>query len=398
MSALRTRDVNARNEGGETALVVAAQADQIEALTLLIGQGAQSNLASSTGHTALMYAAENGNNQAVELLLSTNADPNLWDMEGWTALMFAAKEGYGRVMGLLCKATADPNFHNMERSTALSMAAQYQHPHSCTMLLNEAGLKKEILNLCDWTARTPLHYCIIHGDLETSHMMQKAGAEIDVTSDVTLYGEKDLQTGELVNGDGVVVMKQMTALMFSAHQDDTQSVVELLKAGVDPNARNQRDMTALMFAAARGDGGSVLHLLDAKADPNLQESWRGMSALMFSAGLGPQQGGDAVAALLVSAGADLDLQDKEGRAAEDWARLKGHEQTAKMLGPPVDYYEGLRQCGDVACDRATACCPQRATMGAGQQSNAKQNGSVQRTQRRRVKVEHRACCEACNLQ
>ena len=92
-------DVNSRDEDGWTALHFAAQGGRVEAVRLLLCNGAEIDAQSSkTGNTALMYAARDGNSgseEVVKLLLERGADINLreWQMGGHTALSLAQWRG-----------------------------------------------------------------------------------------------------------------------------------------------------------------------------------------------------------------------------------------------------------------------------------------------------------------
>lgn len=59
-----------------------------------------------------------------------------------------------------------------------------------------------------------------------------------------------------------------TALLWAAHLDDAELVAQLLRAGANPNVKNQLDSTPLAEAAFNANTEIVKLLLDAGADPN----------------------------------------------------------------------------------------------------------------------------------
>jgi ankyrin repeat protein len=61
-------DVNARNEGGITALMIAAATNQADLAGLLIGAGADQSAKDETGKTALGMARDKGNDAVIKLL------------------------------------------------------------------------------------------------------------------------------------------------------------------------------------------------------------------------------------------------------------------------------------------------------------------------------------------
>ena len=84
MHLAKGMDVNAREDGGGTALGMASVAGQVEAMRYLIEQGADVNAASNDGGVALHGAAFFGEVEAVELLLASGADPNVRNNDGFT--------------------------------------------------------------------------------------------------------------------------------------------------------------------------------------------------------------------------------------------------------------------------------------------------------------------------
>ncbi|MDD2743193.1 MAG: ankyrin repeat domain-containing protein [Rhodocyclaceae bacterium] len=118
-------DVNANNDWKKTALMSAAQANQLESLRLLLDAGADVNAATITWYqfgaggldneegsvanrTALMYAAANASPEAVQLLLAHGASSVTRDSHGFTACNYLMRNeqlsGPNKLLlnGLLC--------------------------------------------------------------------------------------------------------------------------------------------------------------------------------------------------------------------------------------------------------------------------------------------------------
>ena len=83
-----------------TPLVAAVEANQTEAVRLLLTRGANVNKKLRRGQTALMFASYKGNTELVRLLLSNAADPTA-DCEGNTALSWAKEKGHAEIVNLL---------------------------------------------------------------------------------------------------------------------------------------------------------------------------------------------------------------------------------------------------------------------------------------------------------
>jgi len=65
--------VNARDDNGETALIMAVFNEQIKIVELLLEAGADVNVMAVNGETALMLAKEWENNEIIEMLKEAGA-------------------------------------------------------------------------------------------------------------------------------------------------------------------------------------------------------------------------------------------------------------------------------------------------------------------------------------
>ncbi|MEN9316566.1 MAG: Ankyrin repeat [Pseudomonadota bacterium] len=101
--------IDAPNAEGETALMVAAGAGNLEIVKLLVARKAQVN---RTGWTPLHYAAGNGHREVVEYLLEQSAYIDAASENGTTPLMLAARQMKITVARLLVAEGADPTLRN----------------------------------------------------------------------------------------------------------------------------------------------------------------------------------------------------------------------------------------------------------------------------------------------
>jgi ankyrin repeat protein len=164
-------DINARNSGGYTALMVAAKNGQTEVVNKLLEQKANVDVQGYNGLTALMLAAENNQLSIVKALLAKNADPNLQDNSGWTALMKAVYQGNTDCV----VAIADRSRQEVNRG--LLVAALMDHKDAAKALLDHGA---EIDTRAD-DGRTPLMLAASKGFADLVSFFLQEGADRSLT-------------------------------------------------------------------------------------------------------------------------------------------------------------------------------------------------------------------------
>ncbi|MFM2128862.1 MAG: hypothetical protein RL477_408, partial [Pseudomonadota bacterium] len=87
-------------------LILAAWADHVAVMDLLLAAGANPDFPDEYGETALFWAAGSGRKDAVRRLLAAGADPARRGREGATALDAARAAGYDDIVALIEEALA----------------------------------------------------------------------------------------------------------------------------------------------------------------------------------------------------------------------------------------------------------------------------------------------------
>ena len=124
-------DINALNETGESALMMAALKGQLDWVKRLLERGAQVN---KPGWTPLHYAATGPNPAVVQLLLDRGAEINAESPNRTTPLMMAARYGNEAGVDLLLGRGADPQRRNDLGLSAADFARDGQRPALATKL------------------------------------------------------------------------------------------------------------------------------------------------------------------------------------------------------------------------------------------------------------------------
>lgn len=169
-------DVDGRDEKGATALLLAADFGHWEVLKLLVESGADVNLAAEDGESPLMFAVTHY--ESTCLLLEHGADVNARTKYGntvliWAISLCASKE----TVDLLLESGANPMELDKEGTPCLVLAAGSHRP-----LLVEAILERhpEIIDCRDAKGRTALIQATISEAIECIKALITYGADISL--------------------------------------------------------------------------------------------------------------------------------------------------------------------------------------------------------------------------
>jgi len=225
--------INARNIGGETAIMRIAGQNKIPLFKFLLEHGAQVDEIAYNDRNNLILAMANGWREEAEILLKAGADPNFTHpSDFWTPLMYAVKNGWAGIAAQLVAGGANLESTTAEKQeTALNMAAQWGITGGCKFLLEKGAnpnnqnihgltalfwasqngnteIARDLLakgaktELADETGQTPLMIALITGHIEIVKLLLEHGANashIQKTGDWTpLHRAVDSENIELV--------------------------------------------------------------------------------------------------------------------------------------------------------------------------------------------------------
>ena len=260
--ALRTltkdRGLNEKDAEGQTPLMFAAAFGSLDAMKLLIANGADPKAVSEAGVTALHLAA--GDARKVRLLLEGGADVNKSSLIGRTPLLVAAGT-YGSIetVKLLLEKGADVNAQDVT-GLAPVVAAAGVNDASVVKLLIEKGADINARATVG-SAVTALMGAASNGNADLTRFLLARKADVHVISPD--------RSGNAKNGP--VAFGNVTALHLAIGKGDVETIRQLLEAGAAVNARDVRGLTPLVLAVATDRPNiEVVRLLLARgADPTM---------------------------------------------------------------------------------------------------------------------------------
>lgn len=255
-------DVNAQDNDGNTALIIAAVEGRIKLVNELIKcKKVQLDIINNKGNSAIMEAAQNDRKDVVQKLLGQEyfrKNINCKNKKGQSLLSIAALEGYTGLANLLLKQKdnkgnpiVDVNIQSEYGNTPLMAALFNNHLEIVNRLLNQDKID---VTLEDQFRHTLLMFSAHKGIYSiTKKILER------------------IPTGLLRTYVNIKSVNQVTAMTAAVYNNNAKMVELLLNYGADVNTKF-KDETMLMFAARNGFTKIVKLLLAAEADVNVKNN------------------------------------------------------------------------------------------------------------------------------
>jgi ankyrin repeat protein len=232
----------------------------------------------------------------LKALLDSGLDPNSKTGNGTTLLMFAAHDA--TKVQLLLSRGANAKSRAASGTDALTVAAAYRGTRDALQEMLDAGASPQAPEGVR-TRHSPLVFAAMTGDLENVRLLLKSGAEpsAEALSEAVTFGYPE-------------VLKS------------------LIDAGADATITEGSGINLVHWATITNRPEVIPVLIAAKADINATDEF-GFTPLMYAATV--DEGNIDVATLLLKAGADRTIRNKENRTALDQAKRYKHAKLAEAL-------------------------------------------------------------------
>lgn len=287
-----------------TPLHLAAKAGHVDAVRLLIKQGATVNVCDEGMWTPLMLSAVYGREAVAHALIDKGADINASDKDQRTPLIWAVKNSSLSIAKALLQHNAHVNTADNDRQTPLVWAVKNANTGIVKRVVGftaENTENTEIvkllvrynadINASDKDQRTPLIWAAKKNSRSTLKLLLQHYAHVNAADNA-----------------------HRTALMWAVMNANTDIVKLLAANGADVNAPDKDQLFPLTWAVKKDVSGIVDLLLRHDAHVNSADG-DGQTPLMWAV----KNDNATIVKLLLNHGADIDATDNKQRTALIWA-------------------------------------------------------------------------------
>jgi ankyrin repeat protein len=237
-------NMSCQDNRGFTAVHAAVESERIRALTLLLQSGVDPDLLTKAEDSALHLAVLRKNVQLTHCIIGYHANVDITGRNGQTPMHFTAEIGYTPALQVLL----DPEHRDKEtRSSSTSDTAPVDPV---------AQLRPANPNARDDMRQTPLHIAAWHGRHKICQLLINARCVVDAS-----------------DAEG------STPMSLAIRKDHDATVKALLRLTADPLRRNNQGFGPLQQACSFGAVQVAKALTDMKMYPQEQEKWKKPLAL-----------------------------------------------------------------------------------------------------------------------
>ncbi|KAI1635753.1 ankyrin repeat-containing domain protein [Biscogniauxia mediterranea] len=278
LDGIRPVSLNATDDNGETALMMASQSGKLDLVERLLASGADPDILDRWNNSALYYAIHNESVDVVAALLNKGARIDVPRASDQKPLLFYAMST-PEIARLLLEYGADVNLADSTGNMAINIALASGKVEVAKMII-EKGTDIDHMNADGWA---PIFDAVYSNNVTLTRLLAENGAKMDgMASDQTLL--------HLSVGQDLEILKTLlefrksinintpnkdrfTALHFAVLESDTKYLQTLIRAGADLNAQYLGGGTPLHVAALEAKTLDALKLLLAQPDIDLDSIW-----------------------------------------------------------------------------------------------------------------------------
>lgn len=309
--------LEAQNADGQTALHLACRRGSSELVRAILEyREADVDVLDKDGDPPLVFALAAGSPECVRALIERGANVRSRLREGFgpSVAHVCAYHGQPDCMRELLLAGADPNAIDDEGESVLHRAVSKKYTDCALVILENGGCGS--MAVPNSKNLTPLHLCVATWNVAVVRRWVEVASPEEIADAI-----------DIPSPVGTALC--MAAAAKKDHETEGRELVRiLLFAGADPTAQDaQHGRTALHTAAMANDVELVKIILDAGVDVNIRNVQNTIPLHVALA-----RGAKSCVGLLLSAGANCNMQDDEGDNAFHIAA-----ETAKMIRENLEW-------------------------------------------------------------
>lgn len=239
-------DINARNKDGDTALLIAAKMNNMNAGLFLLESGADMFITNTKDESPLKLAFLN---PEIEKWILTKDRIEASDVMGNRPLHYAASWKMDDAVNKLVAKKVKVNAKNLSGETPLFSASRADSPSTIEILVKSgAAVNSKNPDSRDSIGNTPVHCAVLARTLNSIEKLSELGVDLNARN----------MTGK-------------TALSLACQEQNAQVVSLLLKCGADVNSTDSTGRTVLTESLIVGNREIVSLFLSSGADPSIRE-------------------------------------------------------------------------------------------------------------------------------